>query len=94
MQRWASECGIYQREVRRGELVWLRRGSDDKWVVTCGECEPIDPTWERATKARRTALERDDDPDGMVEAILRETPPEHREATEDDLTLRLEAGRA
>jgi hypothetical protein len=93
-QSWATECAACRAEVARGELVWLRRVGES-WVVTCTRCEPLDPSSERATVARRKALEREPaDPDGLIEAILAHTSsPDLREAVEDDLTLALEAGR-
>lgn len=93
VQRWASECIACEREVQRGELAWLRRDAADRWVVTCLDCESLDHSWERAEHARRLALERDDDPDSLLAAILAHTPPEQRGSIEDDLMSRLEAGR-
>jgi len=93
VQRWAGECVVCEREIERGELAWLRRDAADRWVVTCADCEPLDHAWERSENARRTALERDDDPESLLAAILAHTPPEQRDSVEDDLMLRLEAGR-
>jgi hypothetical protein len=53
--------------------------------VTCGDCEPLDVTWERAAEARRWAVEKDDEPDSLLGAILAQTPALHREQVADDL---------
>jgi hypothetical protein len=87
LQRWASECLSCEREIERGELVWLRKDSEGHWLVTCSECEDIDHRWERAASARAHALERDGDPEQLLEAILEHTPRELREVVEDDLSL-------
>jgi hypothetical protein len=87
LQRWASECLSCEREVARGELVWLRKDAEGHWLVTCGDCEHLDHSWERASSARRHALEKDNDPEQLLEATLEHTPPDQRDAVEDDLSL-------
>ena len=77
-------CG---REIRRGELVWLRKPDDGSWLVTCGDCEPVDHSSERAAQARLKALSKDDDPESLLEAIIRYSPTDIREELEDDLGL-------
>jgi hypothetical protein len=84
--RWANGCVECGDEVRRGALAWFRRPPEGgTGYLTCSACEPLDHGWERAQEARRWALEKDDDPEGLLEAILRETPEERREAVEDSL---------
>jgi len=93
LQRWPTECSTCEREVVRGEHVWLRRTDDGKWAVTCGDCEEVDHASERASQARLKALERDGDPEALLAAILDHAPLDLREAIEDDLVPFVEAGR-
>jgi hypothetical protein len=93
VQRWATGCVCCEREVGRGEHVWLRRTDDGKWAVTCGDCEEIDHGSERAAQARLKALAKDGDPEALVTAILDHAPADLREEIEDDLALVIEASR-
>jgi len=91
VQRWPTECSVCEREVRRGELAWIRRDASDRWLVTCDDCEPLDHAWERAAVARKRALACDDDPEGLLAALLEHTPAEQRDAVADDLELAVAA---
>lgn len=91
--RWPNGCTGCSEEIARGALCWYRRAEDDVALLFCSTCVHLDPTWERSTLARRRAIEKDDDPDSLLAAILAHTPGDHRAEVEDDLTLRLEAGR-
>lgn len=86
-QRWPTECLVCGREVRRGELVWLRKDDAGHWLVTCADCEALDYSGERAASARKHALGRDDDPEQLLAAILEHTPPDERETVGDDLSM-------
>ena len=55
--------------------------------MTCGDCEPVDHSSERAAQARLKALSTDDNPESLLEAIIRYSPTDIREELEDDLGL-------
>ena len=55
--------------------------------MTGGDCEPVDHSSERAAQARLKALSKDDNPESLLEAIIRYSPTDIREELEDDLGL-------
>ena len=86
VNRWPSECSVCSSEIARGSLAWFRKPlGSTRGMVTCGDCESLDPISERAALARERALAKDDDPESLLAAILEHTPPHLRPAVEDAL---------
>lgn len=64
--------------MKRGELGSLGKLRSNEWVVECAACREVDPFSERAAAARKWAVEKDADPEELIERMRDLAPPELR----------------
>jgi len=86
-QRWPTPCWRCGTEVKRGQVIALGKLDNGDWCVACPECRAVDPASEQADAARKRAVEKDADPEELIERMAALAAPELHERIEDLLSV-------